>query len=160
MGVAKDRELQDILDLCDIGKTGNKRVSAFSLGMKQRLAIAMTLIGDPDLLILDEPTAGQDLRGMQKLAHLLSVLQQAGKTLLTITHNMEFTAENFDRIMVMANQHLLRSGSPEEIFQDDALLEEGMLKRPFICELACALGIQETVISEDRLIGCLNRMVK
>ena len=62
--------------------------------------------------------------------------------------------------MVMANQHLLRSGSPEEIFRDGALLEEGMLKRPFICELACALGMQETVISEDRLIQCLNKMLR
>ena len=151
------RMVQHAAQRCGIWNARGCRLCCLSV--RKFVTIASVIAMDPEVLILDEPTAGQDLRGMQKLAHLLSVLQQAGKTLLTVTHHMEFTAEHFDRVMVMANQHLLRSGSPEEIFRDSALLEEGMLKRPFICELACALGIQETVVSEDRLIQCLNKML-
>lgn len=153
------RMVQYAAQLCGIEDCLHMNPYDLPLSVRKFVTIASVIAMDPEVLILDEPTAGQDLRGMQKLAHLLSVLQQAGKTLLTVTHHMEFTAEHFDRVMVMANQHLLRSGSPEEIFRDGALLEEGMLKRPFICELACALGIQETVVSEDRLIQCLNKML-
>lgn len=146
--------------LCGIEECLDMNPYDLPLSVRKFVTIASVIAMDPEVVILDEPTAGQDLRGMEKLSHLLSVLQQAGKTLLTITHNMEFTAEHFDRVMVMANQHLLRSGPPEEIFRDGALLEEGMLKRPFICELGCALGFQETVISEDRFIQCLNQMLR
>lgn len=151
------RMVQYAAQLCEIEGYLHMNPYDLPLSVRKFVTIASVVAMDPDVLILDEPTAGQDLRGMQQIAHLLSVLQQAGKTLITITHNMEFTAENFDRILVMANQHLLRSGTAEEIFGDSDLLAQGMLKRPFICELAHTLGMQETVITEDDLMRHLNR---
>ena len=90
MGLHDERELQRLLALCDIDKSGRKKVRAFSLGMKQRLGIALTLINDPDLLILDEPTNGIDPRGFEAIRSLLLRLnREEGKTIIISSHILE-----------------------------------------------------------------------
>ena len=90
MGLHDERELQRLLALCDIDPSGRKKVRAFSLGMKQRLGIALTLINDPDLLILDEPTNGIDPRGFEAIRSLLLRLnREEGKTIIISSHILE-----------------------------------------------------------------------
>lgn len=90
MGICDNEELKRLLKLCDIAHTGHKKVKSFSLGMKQRLAIAMTLIGNPDLLILDEPTNGIDPKGFEMIRSLLIRLsQEEGKTIFISSHLLE-----------------------------------------------------------------------
>ena len=92
----------------------------YNLPLSQRkfVTIAAVLAMEPDIYIFDEPTAGQDMAGNQKLAEILRHLHRKGKTVITITHDMEFVAENCDKIIVMANNKIIRTGSPEEIFWD------------------------------------------
>lgn len=137
MGVAKDRELQDILDLCDIGKTGNKRVSAFSLGMKQRLAIAMTLIGDPDLLILDEPSNGIDPRGFEVIRSLLIRLnREQGKTIFISSHQLEELSKLATSYGFMKNGRIVEQLSRAELedkSKDYLLLRTADSRQAAVC---------------------------
>ena len=137
MGVAKDRELQGILDLCDIGNTGNKRVSAFSLGMKQRLAIAMTLIGDPDLLILDEPSNGIDPRGFEAIRSLLIRLnREQGKTIFISSHQLEELSKLATSYGFMKNGRIVEQLSRAELedkSKDYLLLRTADSRQAAVC---------------------------
>lgn len=90
MGVYDPDRIRRILQLCEIDHARNKKVRSFSLGMKQRLGIALTLINDPDLLILDEPTNGIDPRGFASIRELLLRLnREEGKTIFISSHILE-----------------------------------------------------------------------
>ena len=87
LGVSEN-EITRVLKLLKIDKTGKKKVSNFSLGMKQRLGIAIALLGNPDLIILDEPTNGLDPIGIQELRHLIKRLNENQITVLVSSHNL------------------------------------------------------------------------
>lgn len=125
------------------------------LSTRKFVTIASVVAMDTDILILDEPTAGQDLTGIGILENMLKVLKERGKTVITITHDMEYVVHNFDKIFVMAHKNLLRVASAGEIFYDDELLETSMLKRPFISELAKVLNVGEGIVDQEELIRCM-----
>ena len=83
-----ENEITRVLKLLKIDKTGKKKVSNFSLGMKQRLGIAIALLGNPDLIILDEPTNGLDPIGIQELRDLIKRLNENQITVLVSSHNL------------------------------------------------------------------------
>lgn len=87
LGVSEN-EITRVLKLLKIDKTGKKKVSNFSLGMKQRLGIAIALLGNPDLIILDEPTNGLDPIGIQELRELIKRLNENQITVLVSSHNL------------------------------------------------------------------------
>lgn len=87
LGVSEN-EITRVLKLLKIDKTGKKKVSNFSLGMKQRLGIAIALLGNPDLIILDEPTNGLDPIGIQELRDLIKRLNENQITVLVSSHNL------------------------------------------------------------------------
>ena len=87
LGVSEN-EITRVLKLLKIDKTGKKEVSNFSLGMKQRLGIAIALLGNPDLIILDEPTNGLDPIGIQELRDLIKRLNENQITVLVSSHNL------------------------------------------------------------------------
>lgn len=85
LGVS-DRRIEEVLRLTDIADTGKKKAGAFSLGMKQRLGIALALLGNPKLLILDEPINGLDPLGIQELRHLIRSFPKQGITVIISSH--------------------------------------------------------------------------
>lgn len=87
LGVSEN-EITRVLKLLKIDKTGKKKVSNFSLGMKQRLGVAIALLGNPDLIILDEPTNGLDPIGIQELRDLIKRLNENQITVLVSSHNL------------------------------------------------------------------------
>ena len=80
------------------------------------LSIAVVVAVSPDYVILDEPTAGQDLWGCAQLRKVMDYLQSKGKAVITISHDMEYVAENFERIIVMAHKNVIADGKKEDIF--------------------------------------------
>ena len=81
-----DKKIQETLTLVDLGNTGKKKAGAFSLGMKQRLGIALALLNDPKLLVLDEPVNGLDPLGIQELRKLIRSFPQKGITVIISSH--------------------------------------------------------------------------
>lgn len=121
------------------------------LSIRKFVTIASVAAMDTDIIVLDEPTAGQDIRGIQILEDMIKELKKKGKTIITITHDMEFVVNNFDKVFVMAHKNLLKVTDPKEVFSDNALLEESMLKRPYISEMVWRFGLPEDIILRKEL---------
>lgn len=141
-------------DLCGLSEHMDENPYNLPLSIRKFVTIASVLAMDEKILVLDEPTAGQDLRGIQLLEKILEELQKKGTTVITITHDMEFVVNNFPKVFVMAHKNLLKVGASEEIFQDDELLTESMLKKPYISSLSAALGMKGNIISQEEFIKC------
>lgn len=86
MGLTEENSVDRVLELTGLTDTGKKQVKHFSMGMKQRLGVALALLGNPDLLILDEPINGLDPEGIKELRQLVLKLQEEGKTILLSSH--------------------------------------------------------------------------
>ena len=130
----------DILTRVNLRNDADKKIGAFSGGMKQRLGIAQAIVGNPKILIFDEPTAGQDRKSTELLGAIVAGLAKKGKIVITITHDMEFVVKYFKRVIVMAEKKKRRDASPREIFWDEELLRFSSLKQPYLCQLANMLG--------------------
>lgn len=119
------------------------------LSLRKFVTIAAVLAMEPDIYILAEPTAGQDMEGNRKLTEILRYLHSKGKTMITITHDMEFVAENCKKIIVMANNKIIRTGSPEEIFRDMEVMKEANLKPPSVSRICTQLGFPGPIHTRD-----------
>ncbi|HJF94106.1 MAG TPA: energy-coupling factor ABC transporter ATP-binding protein [Lachnoclostridium phocaeense] len=138
-------------DICGLTEHMEENPYNLPLSIRKFVTIASVLAMDEKILVLDEPTAGQDLHGIKCLENILSELEKKGTTVITITHDMEFVVNNFPRVFVMAHKNLLKVGTAREIFRDDALLEESMLKKPYVSSLAAGLEIEEDILYQDEL---------
>ena len=131
------------------------------LSIRKFVTIASVIAMDTEILIFDEPTAGQDLEGTRLLARILETLHGHGKTVITISHDMEFVAANFKRVIVMAKKKIVRSGTPQEIFWDYKTLERAMLKQPYISRVCKALGIGNGIITMEDAVNLIrSRYIK
>lgn len=120
--------------------------------MRKFVTIASVIAMNPDIIIMDEPTAGQDYYGMHILHNLIDKLHKEGKTIITITHDMEFVVNNFNRIVVMTNGEIIADGDKSEIFWNLEILEKSMVKQPYISDLARELGILKNILSISEFI--------
>lgn len=104
-------------------------------GQKKRVAIAGILAMKPDLMILDEPTAGLDPAGVQKISKLLKELNEEGMTILISTHNVDLVPTYADYVYVMLDGKIIGNGTPKEVFSKKDLIKKANLKLPIISEL-------------------------
>lgn len=130
-----------------------------SQAIRKLVTIASVIAMDTDIIILDEPTAGQDYFGLTRLENILTKLKENGKTIITITHDMEYVANNFQTVFVMANRTLLKIGNPQYIFNNDELLDISMLKRPYISLISHKLGIDTNPIKTEELIDYITESI-
>lgn len=127
-----DTRINEVLEIVDLKDTGKKRASQFSLGMKQRLGIAIALLNNPKLLILDEPTNGLDPFGIQELRELISSFPSKGITVILSSHILTEVAQVVDEIGIISKGKLLYQGIPNsqenlEQFFTDVILKGGCL---------------------------------
>lgn len=125
-----DIRINEVLQIVDLKDTGKKRASQFSLGMKQRLGIAIALLNNPKLLILDEPTNGLDPFGIQELRELISSFPSKGITVVLSSHILTEVAQVVDEIGIISKGKLLYQGVPNsqenlEQFFTDVILKGG-----------------------------------
>lgn len=104
-----------IMDMLDLDKIKNKRVNSLSTGQKQRLLVALSLIGNPSLIILDEPTTGIDPQIKQLIWKVLTKMKSEDKSILLSTHSMEEAEKICDRISILHDKKIIVTGTPKEI---------------------------------------------
>lgn len=109
-----DVRIGEVLAMVDLTDTGRKRASQFSLGMKQRLGIAVALLNEPSLLVLDEPTNGLDPFGIQELRELIASFPEQGITVILSSHILSEVQQVVDDIGIIAGGRLLFQGVPPE----------------------------------------------
>ena len=108
-------QVETALGLCQLEGLEKRRVDRLSGGQTQKLRLAVALIGNPDLLILDEPTAGMDVEARRRFWTDMNAEADRGRTILFSTHYLEEADTNSDRIVVIANGHVVADGTPEAI---------------------------------------------
>jgi ABC-2 type transport system ATP-binding protein len=111
------RDVSEVIDKVELGEKRNARVGALSGGQKQRLAVACALVGNPQLLFLDEPTTGLDPQSRRQLWDLISQFQAEGRTILLTTHYMEEAERLCDRVAIVDHGHVIALGSPRELIE-------------------------------------------
>jgi len=119
-GSADDRRarlarIDEVLEIAGLEHAGKKRVKAYSQGMRQRLGIALAILGDPEVLVLDEPTNGLDPQGMRSVRTLLRTLADGGTTVFVSSHLLSEVDLMCDRVGVLAHGRLVAQGTPGEL---------------------------------------------
>lgn len=139
------------------GLTGEHDTNPYDLppSVRKFVTIASAIANDTDVMILDEPTAGQDLVGLNRLMQLLRTLQKKGKSVITITHDMEFVSQNFTRTVVMANRQLLRDTATNQVFYDTDALQTAHVDQPAFVQVADHFGGPEIGLSMNKLVHLL-----
>lgn len=126
-------------------------------GEKQRIAIASILVMNPEVIILDEPTTGQDPRNRREIMDTMKMLHEEGKTIVFITHDMNLVAEYASRCIVMSDGRILLQGTPREVFSEVEVLRTTRLKPPTITSLFMELSkrhpIKEVILTLDEAVS-------
>jgi ABC-2 type transport system ATP-binding protein len=145
--IRRDR-VDEVLDLTGLSSVATKRVSGFSLGMRQRLGIAAALLGDPGVLILDEPVNGLDPEGIQWIRGLLRSLGEDGRTVLVSSHLMSEMELTADHLVVIGRGRLIADTGMNE-FLATCARSDVFVRSPRIAELITRLSAQgATVVAE------------
>ena len=137
--VARVRDAMRLVDL-DYAQFANKSPFELSGGQKRRVAIAGVLAMEPDILILDEPTAGLDPYGRDYILGLVENWHKLGRTILMVSHSMDDVARFADRIFVMNHGRLEMQGTPDEVFAEEERLRSMGLDVPAVTTLAGELS--------------------
>jgi ABC-2 type transport system ATP-binding protein len=111
------RDVGEVIDQVELGEKRQSRVGGLSGGQKQRLAVACALVGNPQLLFLDEPTTGLDPVSRRGLWDLIAKFQAEGKTIVITTHYMEEAERLCDRVAIVDHGHVIALGSPQELME-------------------------------------------
>ena len=130
------------------------------LSTRKFVTIAAIIAMDTDVMIFDEPTAGQDRKGNIMLGEILRDLHKRGKTVITISHDMEFVVQNFARVIVMATKKVVTSGTPREVFWNFPALKKAMLKQPYVSRLCNTLGVGKEVITMEEAVDAIKAHCK
>ncbi|MCX4315166.1 MAG: ATP-binding cassette domain-containing protein [Lachnospiraceae bacterium] len=115
MGLPDERGVDQVLEATGLSDTGKKKIKHFSMGMKQRLGVAMALLGNPDLLLLDEPLNGLDPEGIRDLRQLLLQLQEEGKTIIVSSHILGELSKISTHYGIIQNGELAEQVTREEL---------------------------------------------
>jgi energy-coupling factor transport system ATP-binding protein len=143
-----DRGVAFALRAC--GLVGKEGVHPHDLGLSERkwVAIASSLAAEPRVVVLDEPTLGQDYPSRQRLRGLVEELAGDGRTVIVVTHDMDFVGEACPAIVVLSHGELRYAGPTSGAFADHAMVKEAGLEPPHLTLLARTLGLPE-VVNED-----------
>ena len=135
--------VEETLRICGLYPYRNWPISALSYGQKKRVTIASILVMEPQIILLDEPTAGQDLRHYTEIMEFLQALQKRGKTILLITHDMHLILEYTQRAIVIADGKLICDNHPAKVLTDESIIKPANLKETSLFSLAKKAAISD-----------------
>jgi energy-coupling factor transport system ATP-binding protein len=122
---------------------------------RKMVALASVISMDTPILIFDEPTTGQDAASVARMAHVVRELHTAGKTVITITHDIDFAAENFDRVIALAQGRILLDGPADDVLGQTAVLAQTYVDPPQLTRLGQKLGFARIVRNQDEFLQAL-----
>ena len=150
-GIPRSR-VDEVLGLVDLREAAKRRVKGYSLGMRQRLGLAAALLGDPEVLVLDEPANGLDPQGMRWLRDFLRSLAGEGRTILISSHVLAEVAQTVDEVVIIHRGKLVRQAAMDQV--EAMAAGSTMVRSPNADRLVALLaegGIEATATAEGRL---------
>ena len=137
-----EERVKNALETCNLYKMRNWPVDTISYGQKKRVTVASMMALEPDILILDEPTAGQDFKSYTDIMKFVNILnKEYGKTILFITHDMHLAIENTDRAIVFADGKVIASDKVFAVLSNNEVISKASLKHTSLYYLAKKLGL-------------------
>lgn len=161
-----EKKVTRVLEFVGLKDYQDRHPFTLGKGERQKLAVASILVMEPGILVIDEPTTGQDWDGTRRMMTMMKELNQKGHTILTITHNLRLAAEYADRIIVFSNGTIVLDGTPSEVFEQEQILESASISLPesvkigkslvelgFRCDLITVNQIKEQLSANLSLIN-------
>jgi energy-coupling factor transport system ATP-binding protein len=121
------------------------------------VALASIISMDTDIVIFDEPTTGQDSVKIARIADVIVELRKRGKTVITITHDIDFCAENFERVIAMSQGRILLDGKANDVLGQEEILSTTYVEPPQLTRLGKRLNFDQTVRNEKEFLEVLKR---
>ena len=152
-----ETRVYETLKICGLFEFRNWPISALSFGQKKRVTIASILVLGAEIILLDEPTAGQDQKNYTEIMEFLEELHQKGHTIVMITHDMQLMLDYSDRALVMVDGELIADTDPASLLSNPELLVKANLKETSIFNLATKLDVNPlalTAFYKERREGC------
>lgn len=146
-----DTLTEEAIELLELDDVRNKNPYDLELARRKRIAVASVLAMDTDIVVLDEPTGGQDVRGTELLGNAVEELVADGKAVVVITHDMSFTRDHADHIIALRQGEVLLDSDPRTVFSQEETLAETEVRPPEVTQLGTRLGLSETVLTVDEL---------
>ena len=151
LGWSQEKVRQQVewaMEQTEVTALQDRPIHFLSLGQKKRVAIAGVLAMNPEVFILDEPSAGLDAYYSKQIMHILRDIHQRDKTIILSTHDVHFAYEWADEIIVMSNGEILYHGDPVTVFHNEALLKQAHLEKPWVFETAQQLLTKQLILDE------------
>ncbi len=151
VGGAAPERVDEVLDVVDLTEAADRRVGQFSLGMRQRLALATALVCDPEILVLDEPANGLDPEGVHWLRTLLRRLAGEGRTVLVSSHILAEVAQTVDSVVILDRGRLVTESTLADLTGGTHAVRVRTPRAADLADLLTVQGASATVIATDRV---------
>ena len=145
-------DIDKVLDIVDLTKRKDSKCSTYSLGMKQRLAIASSLLGNPQVLIFDEPTNGLDPVGIAEIRQLMKRLYREGKTIIMASHLLDEVEKVCTDVAILKKGELIVSGKVNEILSNEDMVEVAAKDHKKLLAVLNAIPEKSKIIDEENVI--------
>jgi energy-coupling factor transport system ATP-binding protein len=149
--------VRDALEMTGLTEKAETNPYDLSATWRKMVAVASILSMDTDIVIFDEPTTGQDAATIARIARVIAGLRRRGKTVITITHDIDFCAENFERVIAMSQGKILLDGTANEVLGQEEVLATTYVEPPQLTRLGKRLGFRRTVRNEEEFLNALQR---
>ena len=149
--------VKDALEMTELSNMRETNPYDLSPTWRKMVALAAVISMDTDIVILDEPTTGQDAANIARIANVIKTLRQRHKTVITITHDIDFCAENFERVVALSQGKVLVDGTANEVLGQEELLATTYVDPPQLTRLGRRLGFRKTVRNQDEFLAALRQ---
>ena len=149
--------VKDALALTELSDKTETNPYDLSPTWRKIVALASIISMNTDIVIFDEPTTGQDAMNVARIANVIKALRERGKTIITITHDIDFCAENFERVIALSQGKILLDGQANEVLGQEEILATTYVDPPQLTRLGKRLGFKETVKNEGEFLAALKK---
>lgn len=151
-----DKLVQRALSLTELTEKTETNPYDLSPAWRKMVALASIIAMDTLIVIFDEPTTGQDAVNVARIVNVIAELKREGKTVITITHDIDFCAENFERVIALSNGQVLLDGPAREVLGQEELLAQTYVDAPQLTRLGKRLGLKETVTTQEEFLKAIS----
>jgi energy-coupling factor transport system ATP-binding protein len=152
--------VNEALKLVELTEKKDTNPYDLSSTWRKMVALASIISMDTECVILDEPTTGQDASNIARIAHVVSELSERGKTVVTITHDIDFCAENFERVIALAKGQVLLDGPAGIVLGKEDILAQTYVDPPQLTRLGKKLGIKNTVRNQEEFLAAFKNSIE
>lgn len=149
--------VKDALAMTELSDKTEMNPYDLSATWRKMVALASVIAMDTDIVIFDEPTTGQDAVNVARIANVIRVLRGRGKTVITITHDIDFCAENFERVIALSQGKVLLDGRSNDVLGQEEILATTYVEPPQLTRLGKRLGLKETVRNQEEFLNALKK---